>query len=131
MLEPGTLRGVTPTRQINQHPIMARRPAKQLPEAGPGSRGAVKVDIRRTGSGTPASGARLDTHRAEAQFRGNDLPPQRGHRGGGFLPNAHDHLLLVVSETDSEPQSSRIGLERRPAATAVPRARRQLAAARS
>ena len=110
MFQPGTLRGFAPARQVNQHPVMGRRPGKQRPEGSPGSRGAVKVDIRCAGRRRRASGALLHTHRAGTQLRGKDLPPQRGRsRGGAFLLNTHGHLLLVVSKTDSEPHGHRTG----------------------
>ena len=78
MFQPGTLRGFAPAGQINEHPGTGRHTGKQREEAGPGPRGAVKVDIRCAGRGRRAFGALLDTHRAGAQFRGKDIPAQRG-----------------------------------------------------
>ena len=94
MFQPGALRGFAPAGQINEHPGTGRHTGKQREEAGPGPRGAVKVDIRCAGRGRRAFGALLDTHRAGAQFRGKDIPAQRGRfLGSGVLLNTHGHLL--------------------------------------
>ena len=61
-----------------------------------------------------AFGALLDTHRAGAQFRGKEVPPQRCRFLRGVVRlKSHGHLLFLVSKVDSEPQGPRTGVRAR------------------
>ena len=48
VVQPGTSRGITPSGQVNEDAVNVRRPVHQGLERGPGSSGAVQVNLGRS-----------------------------------------------------------------------------------